>query len=142
MAPIVKIFTPTVELKEELANTSIVITCYDRTMLRMMPGAYKNAPLNIRETRRFERIAEHLFQRQAEKVSLTTKPTRCSSYDSFSVSSTFSCNSSSCLGSSSPGASSMTSRPLLFFGKAMQSRMLSRPAMRLTKRSRPKARPA
>ena len=36
----------------------------------------------------------------------------------------------------------ITSRPELFFGNAMQSRILSRPAKMLTKRSRPKARPA
>ena len=52
------------------------------------------------------------------------------------------CSSSSCFWSMAEGASSMTSRPLLFFGKAMQSRMESRPAIMLTKRSRPKARPA
>ena len=46
------------------------------------------------------------------------------------------------LWSMGPGASSMTSRPLLFLGKAMQSRMLSRPAKIDTKRSRPKASPA
>ncbi len=50
-------------------------------------------------------------------------------------------SSSSCLASIFDGASSITSRPLLFFGKAMQSRMLSRPAKRLTQRSRPYARP-
>ncbi len=48
-----------------------------------------------------------------------------------------SCSSSSCFWSSAEGASSITSRPLLFLGKAMQSRMLSRPAKRLTQRSRP-----
>ena len=39
------------------------------------------------------------------------------------------------------GASSITSRPLLFLGNAMQSRILSRPAKMLTQRSRPYARP-
>ena len=52
------------------------------------------------------------------------------------------CNSSSCLSSMNDGASSMTSRPLLFLGNAMQSRILSRPANMLTKRSKPKANPA
>ena len=46
-------------------------------------------------------------------------------------------SSSSWACSMMPGASSITSRPLLFLGKAIQSRMLSRPAKRLTKRSRP-----
>lgn len=48
-----------------------------------------------------------------------------------------SASSSSCAGSTREGASSMTSRPLLFLGKAMQSRMLSSPAKRLTQRSSP-----
>ena len=46
-------------------------------------------------------------------------------------------SSSSCDWSITPGASSMTSRPELFLGKAMQSRMLSKPAKSETKRSRP-----
>ena len=46
-------------------------------------------------------------------------------------------SSSSCFWSRAAGASSITSRPELFFGKAMQSRILSRPANRLTQRSRP-----
>ena len=46
-------------------------------------------------------------------------------------------NSSNCFWSTREGASSITSRPELFLGKAIQSRMLSRPAKSETQRSRP-----
>lgn len=46
-------------------------------------------------------------------------------------------NSSNCFWSTAEGASNITSRPELFFGKAIQSRMLSSPAKRLTQRSKP-----
>lgn len=56
----------------------------------------------------------------------------------FSLFSTvFSFSSSSWIWSMRLGAPSMTSRPWLFLGKAMQSRMLSRPAKSDTKRSSP-----
>src|ERR1700722_4228491 len=50
-------------------------------------------------------------------------------------------SSSSCLSSMVPGASSMTSRPLLFLGKAIKSRMLSLPPRIAQSRSKPKAIP-
>ena len=46
-------------------------------------------------------------------------------------------SSSSCAGSRTEGASIIVSRPELFLGKAMQSRIESKPAKRLTQRSRP-----
>ena len=58
-------------------------------------------------------------------------------YYSYSVTFIARASSSNCFWSITPGASSMTSRPLLFLGKAMTSRMLSNSAKRLTKRSRP-----
>ena len=51
--------------------------------------------------------------------------------------STIRLSSSNCFWSITEGASSITSRPELFFGNAMQSRILSRPAKILTQRSRP-----
>ena len=59
----------------------------------------------------------------------------------YSFTSTIRFSSSSCFWSITDGASSITSRPLLFLGNAMQSRILSRPAKMLTQRSRPYARP-
>ena len=59
----------------------------------------------------------------------------------YSFTSTIRFSSSSCFWSITEGASSITSRPLLFLGNAMQSRILSRPAKMLTQRSRPYARP-
>ena len=59
----------------------------------------------------------------------------------YSFTSTIRFSSSSCFWSIAEGASSITSRPLLFLGNAMQSRILSRPAKMLTQRSRPYARP-
>ena len=50
-------------------------------------------------------------------------------------------SSSSCAGSRTEGASIIVSRPELFLGNAMQSRIESRPAKRLTQRSRPYAKP-
>lgn len=50
-------------------------------------------------------------------------------------------SSSSCSCSTREGASIITSRPELFFGKAMQSRMLSSPAKSETSLSKPKAIP-
>ena len=50
-------------------------------------------------------------------------------------------SSSNWPGSRTDGASIMVSRPELFFGNAIQSRIESRPANRLTQRSRPYAKP-
>lgn len=51
-------------------------------------------------------------------------------------------SSSNCSLSTIDGAFIITSRPELFLGKAIQSRMLSNPAKRATNRSNPKANPA
>ena len=72
---------------------------------------------------------------------ISLRPLSSSQFISDWDSSTFKFNSSSCFGSSAEGASSITSRPLLFFGKAIQSLILSRPANMLTQRSRPYANP-
>src|SRR5580693_5743566 len=50
-------------------------------------------------------------------------------------------SSCSCLSSIVPGASSITSRPLLFLGNAIKSRMLSLPPRIAQSRSNPKAMP-
>lgn len=50
-------------------------------------------------------------------------------------------NSSSCDWSIAEGASSITSRPALFFGKAMKSRIDSEPPNNEHKRSKPNAKP-
>ena len=63
------------------------------------------------------------------------------SHHFFSLMSTTILSSSSWPGSSNDGASIMVSRPELFLGNAIQSRIESRPAKRLTQRSRPYARP-
>ena len=55
----------------------------------------------------------------------------------YSLISTFRHNSSNCESSSCPGASNMTSRPELFFGNAIQSRIESKPANKDTQSSRP-----
>ena len=52
------------------------------------------------------------------------------------------CNSSNCSCAIGAGDPLITSRPALFFGKAMKSRMLSAPPNKEQRRSKPKAKPA
>jgi len=54
----------------------------------------------------------------------------------------FSCSSSSCVWSMEEGASSITSLPELFFGKAIKSRMLSLPPSMAHSLSKPKSKAA
>lgn len=88
-----------------------------------------------------KQIATSLGENDFESISYpeTKKyaPFRSVFYCYFSMSLMFKNNSSSCFWSIAEGASSITSRPELFFGNAIQSRMLSNPANKLTQRSRP-----
>ena len=64
---------------------------------------------------------------------------RCNFYFSNGTSERY--NSSNCAGSIGEGPSSITSRPALFFGKAIKSRIESTPPNNEQSRSKPNAKP-